>query len=69
METRFESLFNAKVGDRVKFEGKTGTLRDIILSIKLNKAPLFVGVEQGAESNKNNVLLLTTLSLRREGQK
>ena len=31
VETRFESLFNAKVGDRVKFEGKIGLLRDMML--------------------------------------
>ena len=45
VETYFESLFNAKVGDRVKFKGKIGILRDMILSIKLNKAHLFVGVK------------------------
>ena len=64
MESYFKMLFNAKVQDRVKFEEKTGTLRDIILSIKLNKAPLFVGVEQGAGSNEDNILLLMTPSLR-----
>ena len=69
VKTRFESLFDAKVRDRVKMDGKIGLLRDIILEIKVNKVPLFVGVEQGTRSNSDNVLLLTTLSLQREAQK
>ena len=45
IETRFQSLFNAKIGDRIKMNGNIGSLQDIILDIKVNKAPLFVGVE------------------------
>ena len=45
VETRFESLFNTRVEDRVKFEEKIEILRDIILSLKYNKAQLFIGVK------------------------
>ena len=45
VETRFESLLNARVEDRVKFKGKIGTLRDMILSVKNNKVQLFVRVK------------------------
>ena len=44
-------------------------LRDIMLSIKYNKAQMFVGVKQGAGSNADNIQLLTMSSLRREIQK
>jgi len=68
VETQFESLLNARVKDRVKFEGKIGTLRDMILSVKQNKVQIFVGVEQGARSNTNNILLLIIPSLRKKVQ-
>ena len=45
VETRFESLFNARVVDRVKSKREIGFLRDMILAVKVNKAQLFVGVE------------------------
>jgi len=45
VETQFKLLFNTKVGDRVKFKWKIRSLQDILLGVKMNKAPLFVGVE------------------------
>ena len=45
IEVRFEILFDIKELDRVEYEGKTCTLQEILLSIKCNKAPLFVAIE------------------------
>ena len=46
VETRFESLYNAKVFDIVSYKGKSGVLQDMLLSIKISKVNLFVGVKQ-----------------------
>jgi len=45
VEMRFESLLNAQVSDRVKMDRKIESLQDMILEIKVNKAPLFLGVK------------------------
>ena len=45
MEVRYKFLLEADVEDKVHFNGVRGSLRDIIMSIKWNKALLFVGVE------------------------
>ena len=42
---KYEFIDNASILDEVKYNRKTGILQDILLDIKLNKSPLFVGVE------------------------
>ena len=45
VETQFELFENAKVMDRIIYHEKIGALYDMLLSIKVNRAPLFIGVE------------------------
>ena len=45
IKVRFESLHNMNVFEEVTYEEKIGTIRDILLSIKYNKAQLFMGIE------------------------
>ena len=68
VEIRFEALYNAKVFDRVSYNRKTRVLRDMLLSIKVGKTSLFVGVEQRLGSDEDNIFLLTTLPMRNEVQ-
>jgi len=44
---KYEFIDNTNILDEVKYKGKTGILRDILLDIKHNNSLLFVGVEQG----------------------
>ena len=69
VETYFELLENAKVINRVTYQGKTGALHDILLNIKVNKTLLFVGVEQGLGSNVDIVFVLTIPKLRSKAQR
>ena len=68
IDTKFEIIYNANVFDRITMNGKTRSLWDIILSIKVNKILLFVGVEQGSGSNDDIVFVSMTLNLRNEAQ-
>ena len=58
IETRFETLMNKNLFDRVMINGKTSSLREMFLSAKINKTLLFIGVEQGSRRNDNIVFLL-----------
>ena len=68
IDTRFEMIYNVNIFDRVTMNGKTGSLWDIMLSIKVNKIPLFVGVGQESGSNNNVVFVLMIPNLRNKAQ-
>ena len=44
---RFESLIEINVKDEAYYNGKSDNVRNLLLKIKYNNAPLFIGVEQG----------------------
>ena len=45
VKAQFNILFKTKESDRVEYKGKIGTVWEILLSIKFNKATLFVAIE------------------------
>ena len=45
IKVRFKTLKNTNVLEVTEYEGKKGSLREILLRIKYNKTHLFVGVE------------------------
>ena len=47
IETRFKNLKNASVFDRVTYNGKTESFREMFLEVKVNNKLLFIEVEQG----------------------
>ena len=66
MDVQFEILFDIKESDRVEYKEKIYTVRKVLLSIKYNKAPLFVAIEQGLGRSSDDLLLLVILKLRSE---
>ena len=42
---RFESLIGINVKDKAHYKGKSNNVRTLLLNVKYNNAPLFVGVE------------------------
>ena len=44
-KVRFETLHNTNIFDEVTHEGDANSIREIILSIKHNNAPLFADVK------------------------
>ena len=69
VEVCYEYLVEADIEDEVYYNGKEGCLRDVIMSIKYNKVPLFVGVEQGSKKNEHNVYVLMTPKMRNIAQR
>ena len=67
IKVRFETLKNTNVLEVAEYEGKKGSLREILLGIKHNKTQLFVGVEQGKGNNQNRMNALILAKLKTEG--
>ena len=42
VKVHFEALHNATASNRVEFKGKISTLYDVLMSMKVNKALLFI---------------------------
>ena len=66
MPVKYELRDNASILDEVRYQNKTGILRDILLEIKYNKSLLFVRVEQGSGRREQSILILMIPKLRAE---
>lgn len=53
--TKFEKLLEVHVNNEVTYRDQTGTLREILKSITMNKQILFYCVEQGGAHKRNQV--------------
>ena len=47
LEVQFETLYDTKAVDRIEYKGKINTICKVLLSVKINKAPLFIVIKQG----------------------
>ena len=63
---RFKSLLEANVKEEVVFQKERDNLRQMLMKVKYNRAPLFIRVEQGTGSKQNNVHVLFSLKLKQE---
>jgi len=68
VEVRYEYIENADMNDIVEYKGSKGTIRDILLDVKINEMPFFTGVEQGSGWKRNCIFLLMTPRLRSEAK-
>jgi hypothetical protein len=68
VEVKYEFIDNTSVLDEVELDNKVRILRDMLLDVKLNKSPLFIGVEQSSGRKQNSIFILMTLKLRIEAQ-
>ena len=55
---RFKSLIGINIKDKVYYNGKSDNIRNLLLEIKYNYIPLFVGVEQKIGSKQDHIHLL-----------
>ena len=55
---KYEYLKNYSVYDKVKYNGKVGILKQILISVKDGNEILFTAVEQGARKNELKVFIL-----------
>ena len=69
INARFEILENVTPDELVKWKEEVEAIRDILLSIKINNSPLFLGVEQGSRKNENYLLLISTPKIRFEARR
>ena len=58
VEIRYEYLKNANINNAVEYNSNTGTLRDVLLDIKIRTVLLLIGVEQRSGRKKNCIFLL-----------
>jgi len=68
VEVKYEFIDNTSVLDEVELDNKVKILWDMLLDVKLNKSPLFIGVEQSSGRKQNSIFILMTLKLRIEAQ-
>ena len=69
---RFESLVGVNVKDKVHYNRETNNVRNLLMKVQYDNAPLLTGVEQGTGSKQDHMHLLFTLKLKFEvknGQK
>ena len=58
IKLKYECLENFDALDKVTIEGKQQTLGEIIMKAKMNRTPLFQGIEQGSGKNQNHTRIL-----------
>ena len=61
---RFESLIRINIQDKANYNGENNNIRNLLLKVKYNNAPLFTGVEQGTGVKQDHVHILVTPKLK-----
>ena len=69
ISVRFETLNNVQTDELAIINKEQAELQDILLQIKVNDMPLFIGVEQGSGKNQENVLLIITPKMKQDTRK
>ena len=58
MSVKYEYLKNCSVYNKVKYNRKVKTLKQILITVKDENETLFTAVEQGARKNESKVFIL-----------
>ena len=69
IQVRFDSLIEINVQDKVNYNRDNDNVRNLLLKVKYNNDPLFIGVEQGTGSKQDYVHMLFSLKLEFKARK